>query len=156
MKAFTTKVMRHNGNLPEMDNDINIHDSSPHIASVEHTNDDVIKTRISKSSGRLWISGTMQQSLKRISMPIPEAYHHLGDVDSRLTQSFRDSGDFLSKAESFEELNGDIFDTTFSARKRSDDTASECSSVNIDNDSNSVRTFKHEDDDGVLVYDTHL
>jgi hypothetical protein len=148
--------MRHNGNLSEMDNDTNIHNSSPHIASIEHTNDDVIKTRISKSSGRLWISGTIQQSLKRISMPIPEAYHHLGDVDSRLSQSFRESGDILSKADSLDEINGDIFDATFATIRRSEDTDSECSSVNRDNDASSIRTLTDGDDDGVLVYDTHL
>ncbi|XP_061182777.1 uncharacterized protein LOC133191102 [Saccostrea echinata] len=164
VKAFTTKVMRHNGNLSQMENDPNvhnIHDKSHYIASIEHTNDDVIKTRISKSSGRLWISGTMQHSLKRISMPIPEVYHHLGDNDSRLKQSYRGSTNFLSKADSFGDLNGDIFDSSVSARKRSDVTDSDCDSVNIDDedvihDDENIRNFDDEEDDGVLVYDTHL
>lgn len=82
VKAFTTKVMHQNGNVPHTDGEDLRHAHNEHIASREHTNDDVLTARISKSSGRLWISGKMQQSLKRISMPIPEVYHHLGDIDT--------------------------------------------------------------------------
>lgn len=164
VKAFTTKVMRHNGNVSHTDNEEphDKHHSSQHIASIEHTNDDVITNRISKSSGRLWISGTIQQSLKRISMPIPEVYHHIGDTDTRLTQSYRGSGNLLSHADSFSDLNGDIFDTTkHSNRKHSEDADSECSSVTgehdlVHDDDVVGRDPNHEQDDDMSVYDTHL
>lgn len=164
VKAFTTKVMRHNGNVSHTDNEEphDKHHSSQHIASIEHTNDDVITNRISKSSGRLWISGTMQQSLKRISMPIPEVYHHIGDTDTRLTQSYRGSENLLSHADSFSDLNGDIFDTTkHSNRKHSEDANSECSSVTgehdlVHDDDVVGRDPNNEQDDDMSVYDTHL
>lgn len=163
VKAFTTKVMRHNGNVSHTDNEEahDIHHSSQHIASIEHTNDDVITNRISKSSGRLWISGTIQQSLKRISMPIPEVYHHIGDTDTRLTQSYRGNGNLLSNADSFSDLSGDIFDTKHSNRKHSEDVDSECSSVNgehnlVHDDDIVGRDPNDEHDDDMSVYDTHL
>lgn len=162
VKAFTTKVMHQNGNVPHTDGEDLRHAHNEHIASREHTNDDVLTARISKSSGRLWISGKMQQSLKRISMPIPEVYHHLGDIDTRLTQSYRGADHLLSHADSFNDINGDIFDTKNSNRKHSEDTESDCSSVNIGNDVMQdedivgEKSFAGDDDDNLSVYDTHL
>nr|XP_022296230.1 uncharacterized protein LOC111106011 [Crassostrea virginica] len=162
VKAFTTKVMHQNGNVPHTDGEDLRHAHNEHIASREHTNDDVLTARISKSSGRLWISGKMQQSLKRISMPIPEVYHHLGDIDTRLTQSYRGADHLLSHADSFNDINGDIFDTKNSNRKHSEDTESDCSSVNIgndvmqDDDIVGEKSFAGDDDDNLSVYDTHL
>lgn len=95
-------------------------------------------------------------------MPIPEVYHHIGDTDTRLTQSYRGSENLLSHADSFSDLNGDIFDTTkHSNRKYSEDADSECSSVTgehdlVHDDDVVGRDPNNEQDDDMSVYDTHL
>lgn len=71
VKLFTTKITAQNGNVPldrksKSTSDIT---ENNNIIGIEHKNDVLIgKSRISKSSGRLWISG-VHKSLKRMSAP---------------------------------------------------------------------------------------
>ncbi|OWF37348.1 uncharacterized protein LOC110440287 [Mizuhopecten yessoensis] len=76
VKMFTMKVTARNGNVVTDDSvasdDAEVPGDDVRIPGIEHTNDMVLgRQRISKSSGRLWMSG-MQKSLKRMS--VSESY----------------------------------------------------------------------------------
>ncbi|XP_033752318.1 uncharacterized protein LOC117336065 [Pecten maximus] len=77
VKMFTMKVTARNGNVVRDDSVTSDDDEEEgndvRIRGIEHTNDMVLgRQRISKSSGRLWMSG-MQKSLKRMS--VSESYN---------------------------------------------------------------------------------
>ncbi|XP_063400097.1 uncharacterized protein LOC134684721 isoform X1 [Mytilus trossulus] len=71
VKLFTTKITAQNGNFPldrKSKSESDITDNN-NVIGIEHKNDVLVgKSRISKSSGRLWISG-IHKSLKRMSAP---------------------------------------------------------------------------------------
>lgn len=75
VKLFTTKITAENGNVPldrksKSESDIT---ENNNVVGIEHKNDVFVgKSRISKSSGRLWISG-VHKSLKRMSAPERES-----------------------------------------------------------------------------------
>ncbi|XP_060084424.1 uncharacterized protein LOC132563691 [Ylistrum balloti] len=76
VKMFTMKVTARNGNVVRDDSVTSDDDEEGgndlKIPWIEHTNDMILgRQRISKSSGRLWMSG-MQKSLKRMS--VSESY----------------------------------------------------------------------------------
>lgn len=77
VKMFTMKVTARNGNVVRDADSVTSDEDDEEgddvrIPGIEHTNDMVLgRQRISKSSGRLWMSG-MQKSLKRMS--VSESY----------------------------------------------------------------------------------
>ena len=157
VKAFTAKVVRANGNIDHADNYNMTFDGAEdgHVTSVEHTNDETIgKTRISKSSGRLWRTGLNEKVLSRMSMPAPEVSSEIlgssfrSEIDVRRATHLHNNGYIVTPTDSLEDVNDEMFDDGNKRTRGNSDSL----------DDSSVSQDEHtlNDDDDVSVYDTYL